>query len=84
MISFQLNVQQANNNRPPINQQRLAAIVAAANVAQSVNMNTISNMANNQIAFSNVAQQGRWQVQQEMAVVESLGSCLINLNLFLN
>lgn len=75
MISFQLNVQQANNNRPQINQQRLAAIVAA-NVAQSVNMNAISNMASNQIAFSNVAQQGRWQVQQEMAVVESLGSCL--------
>lgn len=68
-------MQQTNNNRPPLGQQRLAAIVAnvAANVAQGVNMNTISNMANNQIAFSNVTQQGRWQVQQEMAVMESLG-----------
>lgn len=66
---------QPANNRPQIN-QRLAAIVAAnvaANVAQSVNINMA---ANNQLAFSNVTQQNRWQVQQEMAVIESLGKFL--------
>lgn len=77
---FQLNVQQANANRSTIGQQGpLTAVVAAPvsmgiSVSQNMNMNAaIANMTNNQNAFSNVAQAGRWQVQQEMAVIESLG-----------
>ncbi|GFT00938.1 cell division cycle and apoptosis regulator protein 1 [Nephila pilipes] len=76
----QLNVPQPNNNRPAIGQQGpLTAVVAAPvslgiNVSQGMNMNAaIANMANNQAGFSNVAQAGRWQVQQEMAVIETLG-----------
>ncbi|GBN35288.1 Cell division cycle and apoptosis regulator protein 1, partial [Araneus ventricosus] len=76
----QLNVPQVNNNRPAIGQQgSLTAVVAAPvslgiNVSQSVNMNAaIANVANNQAGYTTVAQPGRWQVQQEMAVMESLG-----------
>ncbi|KAF8781684.1 cell division cycle and apoptosis regulator protein 1-like [Argiope bruennichi] len=76
----QLNVPQGNNNRPAIGQQGpLTAVVAAPvslgiNVSQNVNMNAaIANVANNQAGFTTVAQPGRWQVQQEMAVIETLG-----------
>ncbi|XP_035205018.1 cell division cycle and apoptosis regulator protein 1-like isoform X2 [Stegodyphus dumicola] len=81
----QLNMQQANNGHPTLQQAPIAAVVASPvsvgiNVSQGVNMNAaIANMANNQNAFSNIAQAGRWQVQQEMAVMETLGQQRINM-----
>ncbi|KAG8199715.1 hypothetical protein JTE90_022161 [Oedothorax gibbosus] len=76
----QLNVQQTNANRSNMGQPGpLTAVVAAPvsmgiNVSQNMNMNAaIANMTNNPNAFSNVAQTGRWQVQQEMSVLESIG-----------
>ncbi|GFQ79820.1 cell division cycle and apoptosis regulator protein 1 [Trichonephila clavata] len=76
----QLNVPQPNNNRSAMGQQGpLTAVVAAPvslgiNVSQGMNMNAaIANMTNNQGGYSNVPQSERWQVQQEMAVIESLG-----------
>ncbi|GIY44712.1 hypothetical protein CEXT_495602 [Caerostris extrusa] len=76
----QLNVPQTGNNRSAIAQQgSLAAVVASPvslgiNVSQGMNINAaIANIANNQAGYTNVAQSGRWQVQQELAVIESLG-----------